>query len=61
MRKSTIARLMLFCYGLNFTAVILALVTRSWLMIAVNGFFVGYCSWWLEKNYFDVGEEDDKN
>jgi hypothetical protein len=59
MRKSTIARLMLFCYGLNFAMGILSLLIHNWFGIVWSGLFITYCSWWLEKTYFDAGDKNE--
>ncbi len=62
MRKSTLARIVLFCYGLNCISLALALLVRHSFMAVISFLTILFASRWLENNYFDVEEiTDDKS
>jgi len=58
MKRSTIARIALISYGLNFSALWLGVIVHNWLFVSLSGLWIVLISHWFEKNYFDKENTD---
>ena len=57
MRNRMLAELYLFCFALNFTGMLLMLMTGHLVAFILEAVFCAICHNWLVINYFDPQEK----